>query len=247
MKGLSYYLAVLLLVIIGARTGWAQSSDSLRLQAFYQGKAGNCASIALIKAAIDRYGLGQVFDTMRTGSSVQIKMLNGQMLTLSDAERRQAGAATKFVRNDASKPKPEGSDLPVAEATSIIQYATLCYAVMAKFIESVGEYDCLNSDNTTDAPKRVTSFKAALATLDDGVCSDNVYRHLGLIVENPSHVEFKPTMSFLTKRGVLVYSDKHAVAVWRKYFDYHGDWIERSKRGHCETRRFRAKYYLVLQ
>ena len=240
-------LGAFLLVILVVSSGWSQSSDSLRLQAFYQGSTGNCVSVALIKAAIDRYGLGQVFDTTGTGSSVNIKLRNGQALTLTGIERRQAAAAAMFVRNDMSKPKPEGSDLPIAEATPIIQYANLCYAVMAKYIETYGEYGCLNPGNTTVSLTHVANFSAALATLANGICADNVYRHLGLAAENPNHVDFDPLIDFRKKTGVLVYNDKHAVALWRKYFDYHGDWIQRSGRGHCETRRFRARYYLVLQ
>jgi hypothetical protein len=236
-----------LLVMVGTRTSWAQSSDSLRLQAFYQGNIGNCASVALIKAAINHYGLGKAFDTLRTGSSLTVKLRTGQTLMLTDTERRQAGEAALFMRKDKSKPKPKGSDLSIEEATSIIQYANLCYAVMAKFMEVYGEYGCLNRDNTTNEPTRTANFSAALATLANGVCSDNVYRHLGLTVENPMHVEFYPSLDFTTKPGVLVYSEKHAVALWGKYFDYHGGWVARSKYGHCETTGFKAKYYLVLK
>jgi hypothetical protein len=246
MKHFSHSIGVILLVLIGP-TGLAQSSDSLRLQAFYQGQTGNCASVALIKAAIDRYGLGRVFDTIRTSTTVNIKLRNGQFLTLTDAERKQAASAAQFVRNDQSKPKPVGSDLPIAEATPIIQYANLCYAVMAKFIATQGEYGCLNRDNTISARTRVVGFAAALATLANGVCCDNVYKHLGLEVVNPQHVEFTTSLDFTHTPGVIVYSEKHAVALWRKYFDYHGDWIARSDRGECETRRFKAKYYLVLK
>ncbi len=240
-------LGAFLLVMAGTQANWAQSPDSLRLQAFYQGDTGNCASVALIKAAISQYGLGKAFDTLRTGPSLTVKLRSGQTLTLTDTERRQAGKAALFVRNDKSKPKPEGSDLPMEEATPIIQYANLCYAVMAKFIEVYGEYGCLNRDNTTDEPTRTANFSAALATLANGVCSDNVYRHLGLAVENPMHIEFYPSLDFTTKPGVLVYSKKHAVVLWGKYFDYHGDWVARSKHGHCETTGFKAKYYLVLK
>ncbi|MDO7884233.1 hypothetical protein [Hymenobacter cheonanensis] len=247
MKSSLISLEVNLLTTIAAQASWAQSPDSMRLQAFYQGQTGNCASVALIKAAIDRYGLGRVFDTTRTGTSVNIRLRNGQLLTITDAERRQAGQAAMFVRNDQSQPKPEGSDLPIAEATPIIQYANLCYAAMAKFIETYGEYGCLNRDNTTAEPTRAGNFQDALATLANGVCSDTIYRHLGLEVQNPLHAEFDPALDFTNSPGVLVYSPRHAVVLWRKYFDYHGDWVPRSNRGQCQTRRFKAQFYLVLK
>ena len=236
-----------LIILVCVWDSRAQSSDSLRLQAFYQGQTGNCASVALIKAAIDRYGLGQVFDTIRTGSLVRIKLRSGQELTVTDAERRQATGAAMFVRCDTTQTGINRNSLPSAEAAQIVQYANLCYAVMAKFIATYGEYDCLRRDNTTADPEPVASFTAALATLADGVCSDNVYRHLGLEVLNAKHVEFDPSLDLTHTPGVVVYSNKHAVMLWRKYFDFHGDWITRSRRGQCETAHFQAKFYFVLK
>lgn len=224
-----------------------QSADSLRLQAFYQGGRGNCASVALIKAAIDRYGLGRVFDTTRVGPVVNIRLRSGQTLSLTAEERRRAAISARFRRCDNAQTGENYSALPAQEALPILQYAGLCYAVMAKVIEQNGEYGCLKDDTTAAAPTPVRSFQAALRTLGNGVCSDNVYRYLGLEVVNPRHVDFTPSLDFTATPGVVVYSDNHAVALWKKYFDYRGDWIARSREGHCQTEDFNARFYLVLK
>ena len=93
----------------------AQSPAALRMQAFAQGKANNCISVALIKAAIQRYGVGHVFDTLRIGSQVRVTLRNDTVLTLTDAERLQAAGWARFKQ-------PADVPLPAAERAKVIAY-----------------------------------------------------------------------------------------------------------------------------
>lgn len=79
----------------------ATDADHVRLQAFAQGKANNCISVALIKAAVQRYGVGQVFDTLRPASEpqqVRVTLRDHTELVLTDQERRQAAGWARFPR-----------------------------------------------------------------------------------------------------------------------------------------------------
>jgi len=83
---------------------------------WYQGSEGNCATVACIKAAMDRYD-DKVFDEVNRGDNgVQVRLQNGEMVSLSNGELATARSLSNF----------RGSD-PAA-----LEYANLCYAVAAK-------------------------------------------------------------------------------------------------------------------
>lgn len=67
---------------------------------FAQGREGNCASIAVMKAAMDRYD-NRVFDEVRrSGDGYAIRMQDGFQLNLSDRELALARAHSHFTGND---------------------------------------------------------------------------------------------------------------------------------------------------
>jgi hypothetical protein len=219
----------------------AQSSDALRLQAFAQGKANNCVSVALIKAAIQRYGVGQVFDTVRTGSQVRVKLRDRTELTVSDAERRQAASQATFKQ-------PAVAGLPTAERAALVGYANFCYAVMAKYLETQKVYLCTDDDNQLDSTAALGSYQHALDKLtEDGLCSDNAYRHLGLRALDQTAPPYKPSEDFSSKKGVVAYNSHHAVFIMGKQYDHYGTWWPLAKRTRDTRKKFKPKWVFQLK
>jgi len=202
--------------------GWsasqAQSPDALRLQAFAQGQANNCISVALIKAAVQRYGIGQVFDTLRAGDQVRVTLRDHTVLTVTDAERRQAARQAAFKR-------PPVAGLPATEQLALISYAHLCYAVIAKYLQTQQLYLCTNDNNQPDATDALGSYDRALRKLSrKGICSDNDYRHLGLRALDPTAPPYNPGTDFSGHQGVVAYNHEHAVFVLGQQYDCYGTW-----------------------
>lgn len=240
------FFRCLLPLICHWSVSFAQSADTLRLQAFRQGRANNCVPVAFIKAAIYRYGVGQVFDTARVEQGVRVTLRDQTQLVITNAERKQAATAANL--------RATSNTLPPAERAAIISYATLCYAVMAKFIQQKGYYSCLSKRNELGPPIPLATpdFANALAQMSDtGLCTDSGYRHLGLAAVNPQNVELpRPAPDFRHKKGVVVYSSRsnHAVFVLDHQFDDHGEWVALGPTGQWPRRNwFKPQYYLQLR
>ncbi len=90
--------------------------DSL-ITAFDQGSRGNCVSIAVIKAAMDKYG-NNVFQNVEKlpDGGYEVTMQDGYVVELTAEEMKLAAQASDFENGD-----PEA-----------MAYATLCFAAMAK-------------------------------------------------------------------------------------------------------------------
>lgn len=79
----------------GSTSGDAAKYDQIFSQ-FGQSQEGNCASIAVIKAALDKYK-GKVFqEVKKNGDGYDIKMQDGKSVKLSKAELQQGAKAAKF-------------------------------------------------------------------------------------------------------------------------------------------------------
>lgn len=117
-----------------------------------QGQEGNCAAVATIKAATDRYD-NKVFDSVQRGAdgSYQIKMQDGFQVNLSERELSMAKLASNF----------HGSD------SSAKSYGQLCYAAMAKRAEM-------------EHHKGAQNYGQALRALNTGDDPRNSARWLGL-------------------------------------------------------------------
>jgi hypothetical protein len=239
MKSVWCSCKVILLLLVGARTSWSQSSDELRMQAFAQGGAKNCASIALIKAAIQRYGF-QVFDTLRVSGGVRVTLRDKTALTVSDKERRQAARAAAFaISNNA---------LPLVEKVAILQYATLCYAVLAQYVATQRLYGCTKQDNSAWQSPAKKSFSAALKFISKtGFCSDNCYRHLGLQVKDTTAPPYDPRQDYSAEKGVVAYNNGHAVFVLGTRFDHYGTWEPLKQELQSKDAAFEPKWVFELQ
>lgn len=119
---------------------------------FAQGKEGNCASVAVIKAAMDTYD-NQIFDQVAKteNGGYRVTLQDGQQVEVSGEELKLAGQAANFKG-------------PSSEAKS---YATLAYAVMAKQAQ-------------LDGNDGARTYSQALSSLNNGEGPIRAARYLGL-------------------------------------------------------------------
>ena len=219
----------------------AQSADALRLQAFAQGSANNCISVALIKAAIQRYGEGQVFDTLRTGDQVRVTLRDHTVLTVTNVERQQAARSAAFSQQPVA-------GLPAAEQAGLVRYAHFCYAVLAKYLQTQKLYLCTDDNNQLDSAAALGSYAKALHKLSKkGICSDNAYRHLGLRALDQTAPPYSPSADFSGKKGVVVYNHDHAVFVLDKQYDHYGTWRPLAVQAKDAQNKFEPKWLFELK
>jgi hypothetical protein len=95
-------------------------------EGFGQTDRGNCASTAVIKAAMDRFG-NEIFDEVKTNASggYDVTMQDGTQVSLNREEMEAAAAGTQY--------KGENREMK--------SYATLAYAAMAKRAQNEGHED----------------------------------------------------------------------------------------------------------
>lgn len=92
--------------------------------AFHQGAAGNCASIGLIKAAIEAFGVNNIFSLSKSGDTYIANLRSGFQVSFTEAELERSKVEGHFQRGFPDDPAKE----PLYQ--EIHKYAQLCFAVM---------------------------------------------------------------------------------------------------------------------
>ncbi|WP_218155306.1 hypothetical protein [Chitinophaga sp. YR627] len=170
------------------------SCDDL-FNSFKQGERPNCASIALIKAALNIYGLNNLFLIERiSDTSQKIILKNNKSFILTNSEISQANQSADFVFIADN-----------AETRKIVEYAVLTYAVMAKNKQIIDEE---------------VDFRTALENLEYGAYTPTVYKCLGF--EKGKQVKKLRRLSGGDYSGMVAWSSAHAVFACEGYMDYHG-------------------------
>lgn len=165
--------------------------------AFWQQGSNNCVSIALIKAAIETFGIDQVFTLNKEGSNYHVVLKNGMEVNFSEAEL----ATSKTVANF-QKSKDQDSDRSHVYH-EVLEYAQLCYAAMvATFAKIEGN---------------ALSFEEALYILNNGINSRIAASYLGL--EDFVHRSFLQSSS---QSGMYAWWRKHTVYMSHGNYDYYG-------------------------
>lgn len=180
----------------------APPSGDILITAFKQGGRGNCASIALIKAAISVYGLNNVFqEQVLADGNMEATLKNGKKYILTPQELTLAETSADFKKKD-----------PTTEEKSIIAYAVKCYAVMAKVREDIHGFN---------------SYEDALKKLDRGAYTPSVYLFLGL---EDKIFTYRRGADVNNKCGVVCWRNKHAVYACNGFIDEWGKKHELSGR-----------------
>jgi hypothetical protein len=233
---MKYFLLFTIGGLLTQATAFCQSpSDLTIVSCFYQGRANNCASVALIKAAMLKYGYKNMFQTNLVGSGYQVTLKNGTALAILAVDLDQAKAQGKF----AIKTIPE---LGTAE-DSVLFYAYLAYAAIAKYISVNGYWGAVEAGSPHLTG--YSSFKSALRFISrKSYATDYCYRLLGMSVKDPTVPEFKDPAVIASETGVILYSPDHAVVAYKGQLDCHGNWVAVSTDEVCGNM---FKWYLILK
>ncbi len=204
-------IIMLLLIAVSAK---CQTDNNTIVRSFHQGAANNCASIAIIKAAMLRFGYDKMYTYKKQGSTYQITLRDGTILNVTESEYAEAKKAAKFIL--------EGSEADVE--SSGLFYAYLSYSIIAKYIQNNGYWGCDEEGNPHFPPKK--DYKHALDFITNtSFCTDNCYRLLGLKIKGSKIYDYTSDIS-LRDKGTIIYSQHHAVVVDNSKLDCFGNWLD---------------------
>lgn len=183
---------VILLFTFSNAIGQRDPKLNTLFNAFKQGNVnggGNCASIALIKASIGTFGIGDVFEYSKSDadSVINVSLRDGQSFRLAYAEIRKATTENGFVLKSENE-----------EARRIKCYADTCFAVMVKMNQIRWKYD---------------SYLIALNKLLGGYNTPTVNDLLGVKFKELSKGELN------SNTNIVTYNSYHAVYSSYGYYD----------------------------
>lgn len=222
------------MVVVGVR---AQVSDYAVMSSFSQGSANNCASVALIKAAMYRYGYENIFRYEREGDLYKVVLKDGTKLSITGDE---LSLAKRYADFDTS-----GSRLlSDVEREQLLHYAYLAYACIAKNIALNGYWGCVDDRGNSNHYNRMKHYSRALHFITrTSFCTDNCHRLLGLKIRDNKILDYTGAQ-VLADKGIILYSWGHAVAVYDNKLDCHGEWLPVTADKVCYNK---FKWYLVLE
>lgn len=126
------------------------------------GTVGNCASIALIKASIEVFGLNNVFLHEKADDTYQVIFKNKQSVRFTQKELDRSSEVAGFILNTSNPAKLE-------LYTAIRDYAHIALCAMVKRVMEIGE-----------AGEGKGDFENALRALNDGANTPTLPEKLGL-------------------------------------------------------------------
>lgn len=196
--------SIFLLLLLVYSNSYSQLSSDQIFDSFKQGERTNCSSIALIKAALNIYGLDNLFVTEKINDGLQkITLKNNASFNINSDEMNKARFSAGFVLIKDN-----------CESEEITDYAILAYAVMAKYKQIID---------------KEATFDKALEDLEDGeVYTPTIYKYLGF--EKGKQIQKLKRQSGNEFCGVVAWSTAHAVFVCEEFMDYYGNkksiWIK---------------------
>lgn len=181
-------------------------TDKFILESFWQ-KAANCASVALIKAALLRYGLRKSFVARRNNENLIITLQDGRMLLLTEKEIRAINKENKILYSPYRDPVKKRALLKLRE------FAETAFAIMVRSIQLEG-YE----------GKEHTESSAIRLLTRTGISTSQLHRLLGFSRKSVGahKLSLKHLSLFKRKKGVLLYSDLHIVVVSKGYYEDFG-------------------------
>jgi len=213
---------------------YCQTNDQA-IEAFYQGSANNCASVALIKAAMLKYGYKNIFTFSESAGNYKITLQSGDTLSVSNTELKLAEQYSNFELS---------GNLPAAQQKDVLSYAYLSYAAIAKYIQLYGYWSCEDKYGNSYPIAPMYDYLNALRFITmTSFCTDNCYKLLGLKIAGGKINDYT-NATVLNQKGTILYSWGHAVAANHNTIDCHGSWIPASTAKTCNNR---FKWYIVLE
>lgn len=188
----------------------------LLFNAFYQGKdeesigAGNCASIAIIKAAMFTFGY-DVINYEEEQNSYLVTLKNGENISFNESELLYAKKESSFIlgkyKNETEK----------EQFLEILDYAHLCFASICKMAQKNGDFSSRYSKFI-----KPESFELAVEIINDGTFTPHVYEFLGL--EDYTSATYRTKLRKRVKQsfGMVLWTNAHAMYSSEGYFDLYG-------------------------
>lgn len=187
-------LKIFLSVVLICTTAYCQSQISPIFNAFKQGGVdggGNCASIAVIKATIGTYGIGNVYTYVgkKNDSQTQYLLRSGDTITISDAEISLAITNANFQQKNID-----------SISIQIKMYADTCFALMCKHLQDM--------NNTT--------FDSAIADLNDGYTTQYIDTIIGVKFKQ---IKSRTISEITYHENMVLYNTYHAVYASKELYD----------------------------
>lgn len=178
-------------------------NNKLVIESFWQ-TGYNCATVAVIKAAIIKYGIDKVFKLEQRNPYKIITLRNRQMILLSGTEIKAINKKNHIAFDEHCSQK-------------LKSYVELCFAVMVKSLQEyyIQEYGELEKNE-------------AGKTLLDGYNVEEASELLGLQMKTKkaNDLRRRHLADLRKKKAVLFYNDYHAVVLSGGLWDCDGDPIE---------------------
>ena len=158
-----------------------------QISSWRQTKEGNCATVAVSKAATDAMGTRAFQDIEETASGLSVTLRDGTVVELSITELEEAQAASAFKGQNES-----------ALAFGTLQYAVAAKQALAAKHEDAKTYaDALRALNNGESPNRVAKFL--------GLQNDKVG------ISSSQLAPGRTSPAFGGRDSVVAWSPKHAV------------------------------------
>lgn len=176
-------------------TIYCQVDSEKLFKSFKQGERTNCASIALIKASLNVYGLNNLFVLDSTNlNTIKATLMDDSLVVLNKDELGRAENSAGFIIVEDTQDRRD-----------ILNYAILTYAIMAKHKQNIEKYK---------------SFQEALDELEYGAFAGSVYKYLGF--KKGKQVKKHWRFTGGSNCGLIAWSPGHAVYSCNGTMDYYG-------------------------
>lgn len=165
---------------------------------FWQQGTNNCVSIALIKAAIETFGIDNIFQCNKDNGHYSIVLRSGVKVEFTEEQLQRSIIVANFQKSRDQRAEK------VQLYESIRGYAQICFAVMvATYLKLEGEHSL--------------TFEIALYKLNNGINSNIAAKYLGLekhagpaTIQSPNY----PSM--------IAWFRKHTIYMSQGLYDFYG-------------------------
>jgi hypothetical protein len=161
---------------------------------------GNCASIGLIKASIEIFGLNNLFQISKDEDNYSVDLKDGTSINFNQNELNRSNEVIGFRLNE---------DIPekLILFREIYEYAQICMCIMTKKVMIDGE-----------AGEGIGDFESALVALNDGANTPTLPSKLGLQKYFSQPTWFLPT----SNKAMIAWLRGHTVYMSQGYYDDYG-------------------------
>lgn len=165
---------------------------------------GNCASIAIIKASIEVFGLNKVIEYHIIEEVYYITLKNGIQLEFTKEQLERSNIVANFQLNSVDPGK-------FVLYQAIFEYAQILMCTMTIMVSKIGE-----------SGEGIGDFELALIAINDGADSTSIPKLLGLDDYYIGKTKMKRFFMSPNNKGMFAWLLNHTVYMSEELYDYHG-------------------------